>query len=288
MLPKNSIIYRGASVRQFDLEDPLLPDVPKWVYTQAVYGVTSKNELIHQPKFFGDLSIASFYGFSGDWHNRSFGKVVAYRITKNVIIIDTSNLENLQKLWTYNNEDFNYAFQWKNNQFRRVSVSDADHGVMQFLHKNFTPLGIHGFGYTKIPKFHAELGLFDPPTVTQRTKFEYRLVASNTLIETYDGHFTGTVIDMKNTTIEYDNRQEKLYLDSDEYEPDRNNWADAFYFWSEKKWPDERTYEDTYENNPIFSEKLLTQQRPRKMYHDYLLFLKLNKIMDKSLMITHQ
>jgi hypothetical protein len=158
----------------------------------------------HKAIYLADLPVAAYYAFASDDVAGEQGKIITYRTTQPINLLDMASVSNYPRLAQMNvppcgvpghSDVLSYAFGYTPGmtQLRRISHPDIDAIVSQWL-CSLNLGGISGYAYLKLPSFHSEILMCQPRNHLTLYPLEYRFVSyynPNGIIETFQGHLTG-------------------------------------------------------------------------------------------------
>lgn len=191
IIPENTLLFKGVNT------------IPKPIRADKKTSPGS---------YFGNLSVAAYYAFSSDMIQGEHGKVITYRTTKPIYVLDMTSINNYRKLYQHpipesmgpnsiNILTYTFGYTPEKEQLRRCSHLDIDSELVKWLY-NLNLKDIDGYGYLKLPGFHSEImifntqteGIFDYKDKMELYPLEYRFVSyynTNVIIETWKGDITG-------------------------------------------------------------------------------------------------
>jgi hypothetical protein len=195
IIPPNTLLFKGikASAEQ---------------RARVARRLRQREPITTEVTYVGDLPIAAHYAFASDMTQGEQGKIITYRTTQPIILLDMESIRNYQRLSQMNvphleDDEFsdilNYTFGYTPGRTQLPSelkrYSDYDHDVQlsQWLCSRDLD-GITGYGYLKLPGFHSELLICQPQDKLELYPLEYRFVSyynPDVVIETFNGHVTG-------------------------------------------------------------------------------------------------
>lgn len=189
--------------------------------------------------YLADLPVAAWYAFASDNASGEYGKVITYRTTQPIYLLDMASLANYPRLTQLNvpesgvpghGDVLDYAFGYKpeTTKLKRISHPDIDFELSQWL-CSLDLDGITGYGYLKLPGFHSELLICHPEDKIELYPLEYRFVVSynpNVILETFKGQLTGREFTFAEITTP-EMRVYPRYSSTNIYQP-HHDPADAF------------------------------------------------------------
>jgi hypothetical protein len=227
IIPTNTLLFRG---------------VPADVKVQARRHQMRRRlhpNAMSNPIYLADLPVAAYYAFASDDICGEQGKIITYRTTQSINLLDMASLANYHRLAQMNvppcgvpghPDVLSYAFGYTpgTTQLKRISHRDIDLDLAQWL-CSLNLGSISGYAYSKLPGFHSEILLCHPKNQLKLYPLEYRFVSyynPDVVIETFQGHLTGRELTFPEIASS-EMRVRPRYSTQDIYRPSHDS-ADAF------------------------------------------------------------
>lgn len=179
--------------------------------------------------FYGTLPIASYYAFSDERTKGEMGKIVGYRTTRKLYLLNMESIHNYERIYQISNnipsgvasdEDIiQYAFGYKTGSdklYRDSHYTIDKEFVNWFCDQKFD--GIDGYTYLNLPGFHNEV--FMCYQNVEPTGYEYRFIQyfdPESIYETYNGLLTGKKIPQSELKYIANNKMNNVILKYNPY-----------------------------------------------------------------------
>lgn len=183
IIPENTLLFKGVNIVR----------KPQRTDKRASPG-----------SYFADRSVAAHYAFGSDMISGEQGKVITYRTTKPVYVLDMTSINNYRKLHQFEVPKLQYpefpdiisytfGYRPEKEQLQRYSDFDQDEELVQWL-CGLNLGDVSGYGYLKLPGFHSEIMICNWENKMELYPLEYRFVTyynTDKIIETWKGEVTG-------------------------------------------------------------------------------------------------
>ncbi|BCS83589.1 hypothetical protein QLL95_gp0534 [Cotonvirus japonicus] len=228
VIPKNTLIYRGTSVKICDKNNK---------YT-----------------FYSDFNTATWYAFASDFQKGENGKVICMKSNKQLVLLDMDNINTYPFLYHFDNipkyqenkDVINFAFGYdhkksiKNQNLKRCSCANIDKSFCDWFIKSIEgKINIDGYAFSGSKFFHNELMIFDTSihNKLELMPIEYRFCIyykKNTLknyyiLEIINGFISRSIKD-EQIILFNGSHLEIKWNRNNIYKPDNNRLMDKFYF----------------------------------------------------------
>lgn len=225
IIPKGTLLFQGVGIRKNYLRS--IGRIPE-SYTD---------------NFFGNLAVASFYAFSSDIATGEYGKVLTFKVDKDIILFDADSVSNYDKIYNsgisvpsseIGNQDLiEYVFGYtpKGRTLKRYSHELIDLAFVDWFCKNFKEFD--GYAYLNLPGLTTEVFICDLSLLTV-LDVEYRFVSyydPKSILKVVSGEFTGETIKFKDLPLFVGGRKIDLRPNFGSiYTPVKTQQSDKFLF----------------------------------------------------------